>query len=855
MEEYVGYIPLPDESIAETVIDELDPELMWQQFVSTRRPVLIDGLVDDSNFEGDKWQNLDFIRSIAGSVQVKIEPIHPTNDRFGTSVKREQVPLSLFLDMLKEKDLAGRWYMTTQYQSDEEDADSDEEESARVPSTASSSLSPRAEISSKSSLHVSSAESSESPSEKDQQEPLSQSTESSIDSNLLSVDLDLELPPPTDALAHLFPLPAPSLMGGLVLQQCNLWMGNGLSGKSSGLHHDFHDNLYMLLSGRKRFLIWPPVAHRWLEPVGEVFRVHRNGLMEYHGTQQPMLRPDGLTELDAASWRVRARQRAVHEADEHAAQQSGEVQKRKRHRKGKAKQTTEQEQALFHLQRAEARLSLLEQEESDLSGGVRDDDVSSIPDSPLRSLSAERDCPDTSEDEEEHESNQRAVHRLPQRQRRGFSLSSSEEGDSEEEDNPSKPPTKRQRHGSDNAVLSIPFRGLPGGLRGSTYDLDGEYSSGSSDEFDERAEFAMLEHRQRGDLERLAETVTIEMAVEDGQSESDFANEGTDDILDDSNEEEDEDSVETDAALLEVLQDRFRQKAGKARMVGTGAHGTSDDEHSEGEDDSSAETEEEGLDESDTDEDALWANAEDGEALLAQLDSLQAQGYAEASAQRRVEIFDDNEDDDDDEKSAQSEEKSDPPSFSRISPQVLHWYFEKPPYPGCKPYTGPPRVSTSSGGRVCLLPAVGCPAPIEVHLKAGQMLYLPASWYHEVTSYLPPDEQNEDGTNVHMALNYWFHPPTAVKSRDALQDPLGRRRGKQAADTRADGLSSHKVAQKESGNGEGGVSNACQEAPRMRDHTRPYLDEEVWNEIRLEVQKKCESVRARARARSKQEKS
>lgn len=33
----------------------------------------------------------------------------------------------------------------------------------------------------------------------------------------------------------------------------NVWIGSSADGSSSGLHHDFHDNLYSLLRGRKRF--------------------------------------------------------------------------------------------------------------------------------------------------------------------------------------------------------------------------------------------------------------------------------------------------------------------------------------------------------------------------------------------------------------------------------------------------------------------------------------------------------------------------------------------------------------------------------------------------------------------------
>ena len=40
-------------------------------------------------------------------------------------------------------------------------------------------------------------------------------------------------------------------------------------------------------------------------------------------------------------------------------------------------------------------------------------------------------------------------------------------------------------------------------------------------------------------------------------------------------------------------------------------------------------------------------------------------------------------------------------------------------------------------------------------VRAGQMLYLPAGWFHEVTSF----SDGKDASH-HMALNFWFHPPT-----------------------------------------------------------------------------------------------
>lgn len=43
-------------------------------------------------------------------------------------------------------------------------------------------------------------------------------------------------------------------------------------------------------------------------------------------------------------------------------------------------------------------------------------------------------------------------------------------------------------------------------------------------------------------------------------------------------------------------------------------------------------------------------------------------------------------------------------------------------------------------------------AEFTVTLQAGEMLYLPAGWFHEVKSTGSPPQG-------HMAMNYWFHPP------------------------------------------------------------------------------------------------
>ena len=61
-------------------------------------------------------------------------------------------------------------------------------------------------------------------------------------------------------LQHDFPL-KPKIIGNLIPQNINLWMGNSTStsttteGTSSGLHHDYHDNLYIVLKGKKKVSI------------------------------------------------------------------------------------------------------------------------------------------------------------------------------------------------------------------------------------------------------------------------------------------------------------------------------------------------------------------------------------------------------------------------------------------------------------------------------------------------------------------------------------------------------------------------------------------------------------------------
>ena len=86
------------------------------------------------------------------------------------------------------------------------------------------------------------------------------------------------------ALKDDFPL-RPALMGNLVPQNINMWAGNNKDGASSGLHHDYHDNLYIVVKGRKKFRLYSPKDTEKMYTRGELLKVHPNGRINYKGDE------------------------------------------------------------------------------------------------------------------------------------------------------------------------------------------------------------------------------------------------------------------------------------------------------------------------------------------------------------------------------------------------------------------------------------------------------------------------------------------------------------------------------------------------------------------------------------------
>ena len=84
-------------------------------------------------------------------------------------------------------------------------------------------------------------------------------------------------------------------------------MGRGTRGEtSSGLHHDFHDNLYVLARGFKRFELYAPSECEKMYLKGRATRVCENGMICYDDET-----PSYGKDFDAAKERVEREQKRL----------------------------------------------------------------------------------------------------------------------------------------------------------------------------------------------------------------------------------------------------------------------------------------------------------------------------------------------------------------------------------------------------------------------------------------------------------------------------------------------------------------------------------------------------------------
>jgi hypothetical protein len=116
---------------------------------------------------------------------------------------------------------------------------------------------------------------------------------------------------PLTALTDDFPF-IPKLFGNLIVSNINLWMGRSSTWTTSGLHHDYHDNLYIMLKGQKQITLISPAFAENLYTVGELDIVYPNGRINYVG--QPTFADGRSLEADKAWTAAQKLKQAISDA-------------------------------------------------------------------------------------------------------------------------------------------------------------------------------------------------------------------------------------------------------------------------------------------------------------------------------------------------------------------------------------------------------------------------------------------------------------------------------------------------------------------------------------------------------------
>eukprot|EP00467_Chlorarachnion_reptans_P008331 CAMPEP_0114529922 /NCGR_PEP_ID=MMETSP0109-20121206/25130_1 /TAXON_ID=29199 /ORGANISM="Chlorarachnion reptans, Strain CCCM449" /LENGTH=471 /DNA_ID=CAMNT_0001712431 /DNA_START=117 /DNA_END=1529 /DNA_ORIENTATION=+ len=115
---------------------------------------------------------------------------------------------------------------------------------------------------------------------------------------------DCVVAPPANMLKGDFP-DRPALLGNLISHRINLWMGSSSHGTSSGLHHDFHDNLYLLVRGKKRFTLFSPIDTERMYTHGKPTKIFWNGLIDYEPCRSGAnRRADGAHKAEVANFKL-----------------------------------------------------------------------------------------------------------------------------------------------------------------------------------------------------------------------------------------------------------------------------------------------------------------------------------------------------------------------------------------------------------------------------------------------------------------------------------------------------------------------------------------------------------------------
>jgi len=258
--EYEGFCPPHGIThVTDRISADIKPADFFESYVKTRRPVVFSGLLADSSFKGHQWTN-SYLSTHAGDGMVLVEDRKCANGllSFGISSAKIEMKYDDFVKAVIARET--RYYLTTQ----DLERFVDKYDEFGMPKCVAA-------------------------------QPLC----------MLNGNYPVQ----------------PAVLGNLIPHQISLWQGCAGKGSSSssGLHHDFHDNLYLLIRGRKRFRLFPPSAANLLHVSGHLTKIHKNGLIVYElpwGKSCPVcVRADGAPMSAVARCRQQEAEQNLEEAE------------------------------------------------------------------------------------------------------------------------------------------------------------------------------------------------------------------------------------------------------------------------------------------------------------------------------------------------------------------------------------------------------------------------------------------------------------------------------------------------------------------------------------------------------------
>lgn len=346
--EYKGYSVRTGTVLEVKNIEDLTDESFFNDYVGARKPVKLIGSIESIDINKFKFKNL--VEYLKWDSKLKVE--RKFKEGFGSNLERVEMTLEELVKHIEKGD--NSYYLTTQYGGElkeEKGAISDQE--LEVESDVTDNKEPEEEedetiketikkhpfnkildgltVPEEANDSDDSIDFDNVHDDYDYSDDEAESDEDEMQQDEVQYRVKELFQPPLTNLCKEIPLP-PKLFLPLIPQQINLWLGYvgnenadthhsadqdfpspesryiPDNGTSSGLHHDHADNLYVLVSGRKRFTLFSPDYADRLYTVGSIYKIFESGIIDYeideNAPEWRHLRSDGALVREVARWRL-----------------------------------------------------------------------------------------------------------------------------------------------------------------------------------------------------------------------------------------------------------------------------------------------------------------------------------------------------------------------------------------------------------------------------------------------------------------------------------------------------------------------------------------------------------------------